>query len=133
MRPEATLGSFRRSVQALAQPAGMQISLFPDFACVGDELALEFDEAHRAVLASDARLSAGQQETIADLDGTLEALSGEQNAAFWLERERLYADPRWETIRRRASAVLSAFGWPDEPPPRNDAVYVAAGRVVHNR
>ena len=39
------------SLQALARPASEQLSLYPDFVCPGDELALEFDEHYRAVRA----------------------------------------------------------------------------------
>jgi hypothetical protein len=36
-----------RSVQALAQPADVQPALFPDFVCVGDELANDFSRLAR--------------------------------------------------------------------------------------
>jgi hypothetical protein len=43
----ANPGCMRRlmlSVQALAQPAEVQLSLLPDFVCKADELALDFDQ-----------------------------------------------------------------------------------------
>ncbi len=33
----------KHSLQALAMPAEVQLTLFPDFVCKADELALDFD------------------------------------------------------------------------------------------
>ncbi len=34
----------KHSLQALAMPAEVQLSLYPDFVCKADELALDFDQ-----------------------------------------------------------------------------------------
>jgi hypothetical protein len=37
-------------VQAVARPAREEVTLFPDFVCKADELALEFEEHSRPIL-----------------------------------------------------------------------------------
>ncbi|WP_437590912.1 hypothetical protein [Sorangium sp. So ce1000] len=122
-----------RSVQVLAQPADVQRALFPDFVRVGDELANDFDAARRTFLAETPPLTPPQREAIDSLDHVLDTLSGEHNAAFWLDAEQLSLDPRWNLIRAKASLVLVSFGWPNEPPPHNGAIYANERQVVHNK
>lgn len=122
-----------RSVQALAQPADVQRALFPDFVCVGDELANDLDIARRAFLAEAPPLASPQRDAIDSLDRYLDALSGEHNADFWLDADQLSLDPRWEVIRAKARLTLVAFGWPDEPPLRDGAIYANERQFVHNK
>jgi hypothetical protein len=121
----------RRCVQALAQPATIQVSLFPDFVCVCDELALEFDAALRAFRATNAVMSPSEETSLVALDAYLDELSGPENQELW-DTARLESDVRWERIRVLARAILTAFSWPDEVPAKNGAIYVAAGRVNRN-
>jgi hypothetical protein len=122
----------RRCLQALAQPAAEQVSLFPEFAVIGDELALQFDDALHAYHASASTPDPIQLESLRLLDDYLTELSGPEEDRFWLERAALASDPRWEQIRDLARAVLAAFAWPDKPPPRDGATYVGSRKVVHN-
>jgi hypothetical protein len=121
----------RRCVQALAQPAAVQISLFPDFAIVGDELALQFDEALRAYRTSEP-VGAVQRGSLNDLDDYLATLSGPEDEHFWLDRTALASDVRWQRVRDLARAVLAAFNWPDGPPLRDGATYVASDKIEEN-
>jgi hypothetical protein len=123
----------RRSVQALAQPAAVMIRLFPGFVCVGDELALEFEEGLREARAAGLAESPTAREALQALDAYLAVLSGPPNEEFWLEPESLRTDERWETIRSLARATLLAFGWPDATPELNGAIYVSKGLIVTNR
>ncbi|WP_437527220.1 hypothetical protein WME79_42415 [Sorangium sp. So ce726] len=133
MTMRASEQSLMRSVQALAQPADVQRALFPDFVCVGDELANDFDSARRAFLAETLPLARPQREALDSLDRYLDALSGEHNAEFWLDADQLSLDPRWEVIRAKARLTLVAFGWQDEPPPQDGAIYVNGRQLVHNK
>ncbi len=118
----------RESVQALAQPPEAQRALFPDFVVLGDELALDFDEALRAHRRDADPPSPHQAAALGELDDHLSALSGPAHLDFWEDP----SDPRWEHVRALAARVLDAFGWPHAPPPRNGAVYVSAARVTRN-
>jgi hypothetical protein len=119
-------------VQALAQSSAVQVSLFPDFAVVGDELALQFEDALAAYRASAATDSGSQLRSLKQLDDYLNELSGPDNERFWVDRSALGTDARWQRIRDLATAVLVAFNWPDEPPPRDGATYVDLDRAVEN-
>jgi hypothetical protein len=48
---EGIWDQFRWSVLALAMDAEVQLSLFPDFTCKADELALDFDHWFRVAKA----------------------------------------------------------------------------------
>jgi hypothetical protein len=130
--PMTAVSELRRCVQALAQPASMQVSLFPDFAVVGDELALQFEGALVAYRSSAPAPLSTQAVALELLDGYLSQLSGPENSSFWDDPSALPSDARWQRVRDLAQAVLSAFDWPDEPPPRDGATYVGENGVVHN-
>ena len=118
--------SFKRALQALAQPASVQVELFPDFVAYGDELVLDYGEAlERFGVQSRDSLTRAQRAALADLDSRITELSGPDNEAFWLTRDALFKDPRWEEIRQLAKAVLREFGWPNERPGPSGAIYVS--------
>lgn len=121
----------RRTVQALAQDAELQVASFPDFVCIGDELVMEFGDAldafRRSNPAADHRMAA-----LSALDAHIDALSGAVDEDFWWDPARLRTDGAWERTRQLARAVLAAFGWPLDAPPRNGAIYVGAARCVKN-
>lgn len=112
------------AVQALAQPSSAQIALYPPFACVGDEMAIELDDSLRLLRLTQGTLSHRQAVAIAELEQHIDHLSGPQNADFWTDRDRLHADPRWDQVRTLAVAVLTSFGWPPDAPPKNGALYL---------
>jgi hypothetical protein len=51
------------------------------------------------------------------------AFSGEAHLNVWTE-EALHTHPAWAQFRQRAADVLAAFGWPQEIPPGNGAIYI---------
>ena len=106
------------AVQALAQPAESQLTLFPDFAEVADELALEHEEAQQAYLDSPAAdsLKAPQQQALEALDNKLETMSGPANEPIWCV-QALREQEVWNTVRSLARTVMTEMGWRDEVPP----------------
>lgn len=122
----------RRCVQALAQPAGVQLSLFPGFVVVGDELAIQFADALYAYRMSRPPTEPNQAESLEQLEHYLTKLSGTGEESFWLDRTAFASDVRWQRIRELARHVLAAFDWPDEPPPRDGSTYVSADGLVRN-
>ncbi|MDX2014979.1 MAG: hypothetical protein SFW67_32595 [Myxococcaceae bacterium] len=112
------------SVQALAQDAATQVTLFPRFVSVPDELVLEFDEhlraAPRSGLSPDAALALDALAQVIDRH------SGEGSAPAWTP-EGLQTHEAWRAIRTAALRVLATAGWGTEAPPANRGdVFVGA-------
>jgi hypothetical protein len=119
--------TLERAVLALAQPADVQLSLFPDFVCKADELALDFEDGLYEIVGHESEISEAQHAAIHRLDKLITSMSGEQNASFWTE-EAVLVHPVWEQIRLEAKATAAAFGWEMRLPPDSGAIYIRAGR-----
>jgi hypothetical protein len=119
--------NLERAVLALAQPADVQLLLFPDFVCKADELALEFDDALFDLESSENTITPEQRATVDALDKILAEMSGSQNAAFWTD-DALRSHQTWEVIRSAARDVIGAFGWELRHPPPSGAIYIIGGR-----
>jgi hypothetical protein len=113
----------RWALQALAQPAAVQLQLFPKFVCKADELALDFDN-WCAVVQGQQTLTTEQRSALQSLDSLLMTTSGRHNAPHWSD-EALRHDPLWEEVRELARNALASFGWSSEVPPSNRSVYVS--------
>lgn len=100
-----------QSLQALALSFDRQMSLFPAFVHVPDELALLFDDCMRLAESTPgyADLTELQREMLIALDRRLEELSGPDNARFWTT-EALANNTVWQEIRARAAQLLSLLG-----------------------
>lgn len=111
------------AVQALAQPAGVQLGLFPDFACKADELVLDFDQCREAALLNEGdSMSVEQTSALASLDAMITSMSGPEQP-HWCD-ESIRNDDAWQSLRLLARATLRAFGWPDDVPPIGRSIYV---------
>lgn len=110
---------FMWALQALAQPAGVQLGLFPNFVEVADELALEHEEAQANWRdeGGESGLSSQQAEAIKAVDSLLEQMSGSDKAEILWTVEALESRQEWREVRRRASEALAHMGWPNEAPP----------------
>lgn len=117
-------GKLERAVLALASPAHVQLSLFPDFTCKADELALDFEEALSQFAGHESEYTDDQWAAINYLDQLILSMSGQQNAAFWTE-EAVLMHPTWEQIRTRAKATAKAMGWELRLPPPSGAIYIS--------
>lgn len=119
------LQKFEWSIRALAQDAATQLKLYPSFAVVADELALEFEEHHRQ-LDLDV-LRPAQSQAVQALSDALDQMSGPDHLRLW-ETEALDCAPEWQRIRELARDVLRVMGWPATPPPlERGAIYVGPG------
>jgi hypothetical protein len=112
-----------RAILALAQPADVQLGLFPDFVCKADELALDFEDGLYELIGHETEITPAQRQAIDALDALLTEKSGEQNSRFWTD-EAVQSDPIWERLRILAQAVALEFGWDLRRPPPSDAVYI---------
>ena len=120
---------FRWSLQALASNAETQRSLFPDFVCKAEELALDFDHWSEVVVsACGLKFADDQAEAVRAVDRRLMAMSlggAEFDEELWTD-EALGGRPQWDELRSLAGAALASFGWPMETPPRGRSLYGAA-------
>lgn len=119
----------QRAVIALAQPAAIQLSLFPNFVCKADELALDFESALDELTGHEDEITAEQRTAIEALDQLLISMSGEKYAYFWTD-EAVLADATWEAIRALAKSTSLIFGWDLNIIPPSDAVYIPAGKQI---
>jgi hypothetical protein len=106
----------QHAVQALAQPAKIQLELFPDFVCKVDELSLDFDNWWLCIRSREGLVTSQQRSLLAEIDEQLDRMSGKENSELWTE-DALRENPWWEHIRDLARKTLSAFGWANEVPP----------------
>lgn len=115
----------QRAVVALAQPADIQLSLFPDFVCKADELALDFEDGLYEMVGHEDQFSDDQRAAIDALHNLIFSKSGEQHASFWKETA-VRKHPFWEIIRIAAKEAAVTCGWDLHSLPPSDAVYVPA-------
>ncbi|MHA2314357.1 MAG: hypothetical protein ACXACF_03610 [Candidatus Hermodarchaeia archaeon] len=106
---------FRRSLQALAAPADIQLQLIPDFLWGVDELAIEFDQWYQVIKRRRTMFSKRQRSILEDLNKKLDEISGPENLRYWME-DTVRNDIAWEDIRLLAKNALDAMGWPLENP-----------------
>src|SRR4051812_11136819 len=110
------------AVRAIAQEADVQTTLYPDFVCVPDELALEFDEHFRKVVKRDGleSLEPEQRTALECLDHKLAEMSGPEHAELWKE-DALRESDQWTALRMMARDVISKMGWSTTPPSKERA------------
>jgi len=103
------------ALQALAQPVTVQISLFPHYVCVADELANDFSDA---LLNLKTELNTADLEVLMELDNKLNDIGGKQNAQYWTDTA-LEKNEIWNEIRRLSVRILNYFNWRHDLPPLN--------------
>jgi hypothetical protein len=105
------------SLQALAQPAEVQIRLYPDFVVAADELALEYDNCLVATLGNHRKeFTPTQVQALEKINSFLNQMSGSENAEHWT-LDALYNDAKWTEVRTLAQQTLTELGWPIVIPP----------------
>lgn len=118
--------TLERAVLALAQPAEVQLGLFPDFVPTADELALSFEDGLYELAGHEDEFAADQLDAVDALNALLIGISGQQNASFWTD-EALVSHPIWEEIRTAARHTAAAFGWELRVPDLSGAIFIRAG------
>lgn len=126
------LSSFKNAVQILAAPVDAQLQYFPDFVCVTDELALDFDHWQVVFISNFGDEATREQlAALAAIDERLDSLSrggSEFDENFWTD-EALRSSARWEELRHLAARALTTFGFPVDVPINNFNDYVRAGSM----
>jgi hypothetical protein len=105
------------SLQAVAQPADVQLLLFPDFVVQTDEVMLDFDDALLLIKGELwSTLTPSQVEALIRIDDKMTEMTREFDPNR-IPEDALRSDPQWEELRALAKQALMAFNWPDLPPP----------------
>lgn len=119
MEKEQILDNLKWSLQALALPAEVQITLFPNFACVPDELAFDFDHWTLCAVSNEfipVVLSTELQKLNAVFDEM-------ENLNLWT-LQALAQSEEWNSVRRHATQLLTLMGWEIGIPPVDRAIYI---------
>jgi len=111
---DAIFSSIEEALQLLACPAPVQLQLFPDFVCVTDEFALDFDNWQSVIIGNfGAELTSEQLGCLKAIDERFTSHSrggASFTEQFWTD-EALRESADWENIREMARRALRAFGW----------------------
>ena len=114
--------------QAIAQPCEIQKSLFPDFANIADELAVEWemalDELNDPLVASS--LTSEQKLALKKLDDYMLSISGAANIQYW-NNDALCGSVEWQKMRKMAIDILLIMNWENVVPAKADALYINHG------
>lgn len=103
--------SLRASLEALAMPGVQALLTLPSDAAKADELALDFDNFHRAFVGNFAsELLPSQVMALRKVDTLLNKMSGEDLAALWTD-EAVHSHERWSAVREAARDALSEMKW----------------------
>ena len=109
--------TFEWALQALAQPAKIQIDFFPDFVNAADELALTWEEAIEDLDLQILPVEA--QGSIKELDEYMVSISGKGNERIWTS-EAIFNSVEWARMRKMAEKTIFDLGWvkqlPKNPP-----------------
>jgi hypothetical protein len=120
---------YKWAVQALSQAADVQLSLFPNFVVVADELALDYEEGYLQLLETwPGKLTPIQREAVEKLEAHLLAMSGPNHPHLWTNEGLL--SEQWAECRRLSKRVLEVMEWPLELPPADRGfiyIYIPSG------
>jgi hypothetical protein len=123
MDKEAVFSQLKWSLQAMACDGETQISLFPDFVVVSDEIVNDFHHWRQTVESNyKSEFSSGQIESLRKIDDTIDKIT-KGDEEIW-DNESLRTHGLWEELRRLGGNALSEFKWDKEVPPTNRSTFV---------
>ena len=104
MTQDNNRSEFRRVVENLSSSAERQASYLEALGTApsSDELAIEFDDAYRTVIA---QLSGRASQLAEELNEMLESMSGEASGHLWTI-ESLHGEEKWTKVRQLAGTLL---------------------------
>jgi hypothetical protein len=113
----------KHSIQLLASPPEVQLTLLPSFVCKADELALDFNQWCLVALSNfRSEFTPDQLLCLDAIDSSLSELT-HKGSEHWTE-DGVRKSDEWQVIRALACAALASFGWPIEAPPSYADEYV---------
>lgn len=112
---EWVLWELKQGLRALASPGQVALATQPAGTVKADELALIYCDFLAAALGEIHELfTKEQRDALTAVDGALDAMSGQANAALWTE-EAVIGHPAWDNVRGLATSALALLGWAGEP------------------
>lgn len=112
--------------QVIAQSYEIQKSLFPDFANVADELAVEWEGALDELNITS--ITDEQRSVIKKLDDYMLSISGPANIQYW-NNTALCKSVEWQRMREMAIDILSIMHWEKTVPAKPKAIYINQDNV----
>jgi hypothetical protein len=123
MDREAVFIQLKWALQAMACDGDTQISLFPDFVVVSDEIVNDFDHWRQTVESRyQSEFTSGQIDSLKGIDNIIDKIT-KGDEEIW-DNESLKTHGLWEELRRLGSNALSEFNWDKQVPPTNRSTFV---------
>ena len=114
--------TFKNTLMALAAPALVQDSLYPDSVDKGDALVLDYESALNEIDIW-PELTEKQTKALQQLESFLNENSGDEFEEMYCDTLSLYSDQRWKEIRLLATSFIESMEWPMEKPIKNENAY----------
>lgn len=111
--------------QVIAQSYEIQKSLFPDFANVADELAVEWERALDELDELNITSITDEQRSVIK---KLLSISGPANIQYW-NNTALCKSVEWQRMREMAIDILSIMHWEKTVPAKPKAIYINQDNV----
>jgi hypothetical protein len=104
-------------LQLVASDAEEQISVFPDFVDIPDEIALEYDRMLTWLddYHSEEMITEEQKRRLKQIDDLFTGMSHDKSKSYW-DLEALRNLPEWEQARMQARDLLKSLGIQKEYP-----------------
>lgn len=123
MDRQAIINQLKWSLQSLSIEAECQLTSFPDFVVVTDELLLEFDTWYITAIGNYPDFFSDEQiKILKDIYLFMDNLPP-QNMGTTIEEE-LKSLPFWKDLRILAKEALKKFDWTSETPPHDRTTYI---------
>ncbi len=110
-----TLFGLQQTLQALAAPATVQLTMFPDLVANGERVMADFKLWRERALQKQDLLSAPQQGALVGLDAALQRMLQDSAVNLW-NAEAVSSSPEWGQLRASARRALVAFAWSVDMP-----------------
>jgi hypothetical protein len=108
-----TLFGLQQTLQALAAPASIQLTMFPDLVANGQLVMGEFQQWRERAMLRQEMLTPQQREALLGLDQCLQSMLA--TVALW-NGEAVRSAPEWSQLRATARRTLVAFSWSVDMP-----------------
>jgi hypothetical protein len=110
-----TLFGLQQTLQALAAPATVQLTMFPDLVSNGARVMADFKQWRERALSKQDLLTSQQQDALRGLDETLQRMLLDDAVTLW-NADAVRTAPEWGQLRASARRALVAFSWSVDMP-----------------
>lgn len=110
-----TLFGLQQTLQSLAAPASIQLTMFPDLVSNGERVMADFKLWRDRALRKREAMSPQQEEILRGLDECLHRMLDEGAAGLWTV-DAVRSSVEWGQLRAAARRALVAFSWSVDMP-----------------